>query len=445
MYQYNLKKIILFSLHVLVLSIFFYVVPIYNKNIHAQSSQEISQKIKDILQQKETLQKEIDALSGALNTTTAQAQTYANALKALNLTQQKLEKNLKLTSTNLSETILTLRDLENEIFAIKKDINLNSDALSQNIKDMSVTESDSFIENFLKEKTLSNTFDYINALKTIQNKVNINLNNLRDTEKVLSLKKDAAESQKNKLENYKKTLSDQKKVVEYNQDEKARLEAEAKKSAASYASRLELKKKEAEAFEKELFAYESQLQIILDPNAIPGARVGVLGWPLETNTCSLSLKNLGNSFCITQFFGKTAAARKLYKNTTHGGIDFRATIGTPIKTALSGTVVDVETKQSGCQYGKYVLVKHANGLSTVYGHLSVVSVKSGDIVITGQTIGYSGSTGYSTGPHLHFGVYASAGIKVVDSGAFQASCRGIKTIAATPAAYLDPLSYLPKI
>jgi murein DD-endopeptidase MepM/ murein hydrolase activator NlpD len=92
-------------------------------------------------------------------------------------------------------------------------------------------------------------------------------------------------------------------------------------------------------------------------------------------------------------------------------------------------------------YGKWVLIQHPNGLSTLYAHLSLQSVSEGQSVSTGQIIGYSGNTGYTTGPHLHFGVYASQGIEVVKLTNSR-NCRGVRLPVADFKAYLNPLSYL---
>jgi murein DD-endopeptidase MepM/ murein hydrolase activator NlpD len=83
----------------------------------------------------------------------------------------------------------------------------------------------------------------------------------------------------------------------------------------------------------------------------------------------------------------------------HTGIDYAAPTGTPVWSVGSGTVVFAGWKGG---YGKTVEVKHAGGVKTRYGHLSRISVKTGQGVRQHQTIGAVGSTGYSTGPHLHF-------------------------------------------
>ncbi|MGH3736141.1 MAG: M23 family metallopeptidase [Micromonosporaceae bacterium] len=90
--------------------------------------------------------------------------------------------------------------------------------------------------------------------------------------------------------------------------------------------------------------------------------------------------------------------------TVHNGVDLAGPTGTPIRTVHSGTV-----ERAGWYggYGYAVIVDHGNGVSTLYGHNSRVLVKQGQRVLTGQRIALMGSTGYSTGPHLHFEVHLS--------------------------------------
>lgn len=87
----------------------------------------------------------------------------------------------------------------------------------------------------------------------------------------------------------------------------------------------------------------------------------------------------------------------------HPGIDIAVEFGTPVYAAAAGTV-----EQAGLNggYGRYVRIAHGNGYETAYGHMSGLAVAAGQKVIKGEIIGFVGSTGYSTGPHLHYEVLA---------------------------------------
>jgi murein DD-endopeptidase MepM/ murein hydrolase activator NlpD len=84
----------------------------------------------------------------------------------------------------------------------------------------------------------------------------------------------------------------------------------------------------------------------------------------------------------------------------HKGVDIAAPTGTSVYGAAEGVVLRIGYDPAG--YGNFIEMRHPNGLTSLYGHLSRVDVASGDAVATGQRIGLIGSTGYSTGPHLHF-------------------------------------------
>jgi LysM repeat protein len=88
--------------------------------------------------------------------------------------------------------------------------------------------------------------------------------------------------------------------------------------------------------------------------------------------------------------------------TFHTGIDIGGAYGTPIRAAMSGRVITASYNET---YGNYVVISHHSGYSTLYGHLSSISVRPGSYVSTNERIGLMGSTGKSTGNHLHFTVY----------------------------------------
>ena len=116
------------------------------------------------------------------------------------------------------------------------------------------------------------------------------------------------------------------------------------------------------------------------PAVVAPSGSGVLGWPV--------------SGPVTSGFGSRWGRM-------HEGIDIAVGEGTPVRAAAAGLVI-----YSGWMggYGNLVVVDHGNGLSTAYAHNSSLAVSVGQSVAAGETISYSGSTGHSTGPHVHFEV-----------------------------------------
>lgn len=108
------------------------------------------------------------------------------------------------------------------------------------------------------------------------------------------------------------------------------------------------------------------------------------------------------SYPISQYFGE-----KYTDPCGHTGIDYACPTGTEILASADGTVTFVGNLDTG--YGKYIRIQHPDGNVTLYAHLSKVFVREGQNVKQGQVIGLSGSTGNSTGPHLHFEMRGSDG------------------------------------
>ncbi len=119
------------------------------------------------------------------------------------------------------------------------------------------------------------------------------------------------------------------------------------------------------------------------------------------------LKNIPNGFPvknrgITSKFGWRINPIS-HKKEFHAGIDLRAKIGEKIYAPADGIVEFAGySKRSG--YGNLIIIDHNFGFKTLYGHLKKVAVRAGEFVKKGTVIGYTGSTGFSTGPHLHYGI-----------------------------------------
>jgi murein DD-endopeptidase MepM/ murein hydrolase activator NlpD len=124
-----------------------------------------------------------------------------------------------------------------------------------------------------------------------------------------------------------------------------------------------------------------------------GGGTGRFGWP-------------ENPHWISQYYGCSNYPFEMYwpacpSRHLHSGIDIAEPYGTPVLAADNGVASVYGTC---CGYGNYVILTHGNGYSTLYGHLASFNVSSGRLVVRGQVIAFEGSTGNSTGPHLHFEV-----------------------------------------
>jgi len=175
--------------------------------------------------------------------------------------------------------------------------------------------------------------------------------------------------------------------------------------------------KENDSFAEILIKYKVPLEIILEVNEInydnikhgeiifiPGAAEN------KTDPGETALEaalNIQEDFftyplhtqIITSYFGNR---RINYAVRFHDGVDFSARVGETVMAAMDGIVTVAVFHR---QHGNYIVISHSNGYRTLYSHLSLISVKEGDIVKKGQKIGESGNTGNSTGPHLHFSIY----------------------------------------
>ena len=125
----------------------------------------------------------------------------------------------------------------------------------------------------------------------------------------------------------------------------------------------------------------------------------------------------------------TLAFGEMYQGVRHAGIDFGVPEGTPVLACSAGTVLQSGFQQGG--YGWYVLLIHPDGSGSVYAHLCRQGLPTGSSVVAGAIIGYSGNTGNSSGPHLHFEYRerASYGSSVVDPAPYFVSNQSMAPIS----------------
>jgi murein DD-endopeptidase MepM/ murein hydrolase activator NlpD len=401
--------------------------------VFSDTADDLQSKIEERNQQIKQLEQEISQYNIEVDRTSSEAKTLQSSIKTLDLSEKKLGKDLSLTKTKIDKTSLTLDQLSSQIGVIKKNISNNKLALADMIRTINRFENYGGLSVILSEKSLGDIWRDIDNITDVQAGIKNKSDELRGLQADLEGKQNQAIQQKNTLVGLEKNLSGQKQAVAATKEEKSVLLTQTKNQEEAFRKLVADREAKKAQFEKELYDFESQLKLIIDPNSYPPARHGILSWPLD-------------KVYVTQLFGKTVGSEKLYLSGSHNGVDFRASIGTSVKNVLSGTIVGTGNTDiyPGCySFGKWVMVKHDNGLSTIYGHLSAILVSNGDKVDTGDIIGYSGNTGYSTGPHLHISVYATEGVRI-EKYTNSRGCKEATIPLADVKAYLDPMVYFPE-
>ncbi len=408
-----------------------------SKSVHAQTADDLQSKIDSRNSDIQALEKEIAGYQSQIDSLNGQASSLSGTIASLNLTQKKLAADIAVTQDKIDATTIQIQQLAKQIDTTQGTI--SDDALYADAAFRSMYESGSrsTVVTFLASQSISAGLDAVNSLALVQSGLQKRIISLNAAKTGLETNKAATETARTKLADLQKQQRDQRSIVLSTQAQQKALLAETKDSEASYQQLLAVKRTQEAAFEQEITALESQLNLTVNASSLPPTGSAPLSWPLD-------------QIAITQYFGNTpfaTANAQIYNNHGHDGVDFRASIGTPIKAALSGTVIGESNTDAirGCySFGKWIMLKHADGLSTLYAHLSLQSVAVGQSVSTGDIIGYSGNTGYTTGPHLHFGVYATQGteIKLFSQSVH---CQGATIPIAVLSAYLNPLSYLPPL
>ncbi len=410
-------------------------------SVSAQTSEvdKLKQEINDRSQRLLDIEKEIAQFEQDLKKVGAEKNTLQKAINQLELERKKVQADIRYTENKIAATDLELSQLILEIEATEKDIDKQKAAISEIIRRSYKTDKQSIVEVMLQHKHLSEFWSQLDMMLQVQSSMAEKVENLDSLKLALDEKRDATEDRRGALVNLKDQYGNQSTVLANNKAERSELLSATKNKESEYQKIIKAKQAAREQITAEMRSFEAKLQFILDPTTIPTAGTAVFTWPVK-------------NVVITQYFGGTEFAKRnagVYGGRAyHPGVDFGVPRGTAIYAPLSGTVRATGNTDAvpGCySWGKWTLIDHANGLSTLYAHQDTIAVTPGQRVSTGDVIGYSGNTGYSTGPHLHFTVYAKDGVSVRAFNEIKTvtSCGAATTPVAATEAYLDPMNYLP--
>ena len=386
------------------------------------------------------IEKEINEINKGLRKVYKEKDSLESELNKISLVNKKNEAAIRLTKENIDNGKLQIKSLSGNIEVGSENIEILREVLIKNYQrsnefEISSKKTALFLDNnfFDVLDRIEEIHLYSSGLKNHLDKTNVELVSLKNL-KIEFL------SEKQKQEIRQKELSERKKIFNASIKEKEKLVVSTKNSEEEYQKLLREKQKQRIELLRDVAEYESKIDFLLDPDSIPEPGRALFIKPFLVDAI------------LTQGYGRTSFAIKNAKSyggrAFHTGIDFGLPSGTQLIAPADGVVVGVGNTDavSSCQsWGKWLLISHPFGLSTLYAHLSLVRVALGEKVKKGDIIGYSGNTGFSTGPHLHFATYISDGVKVVPYSRISSSsrCRGVLVPVAAESSRLNPLDYLP--
>ena len=392
---------------------------------HAQTISELKTQIDEKNKDIAKLEAEIKAYQGNIDEAETTAKTLQGEIKRLDNAIKQLNAQVSLTQQKIAKKELEIKGLDLDINDVSISILARKNELSKTIEILGKTELEDPISKFFKYQSISAFFSELEKIEALEKNITSVHDKLVGLKSDLETKKGAAEDAKQDLKKLKSDLLSQLELQKDGKAEKSNLLKVTKNQEVLYQKLLKEREQKRTAIYEEIRKIETELQKKIDLASLPQFGKGILGLPIDGGV-------------ITQGYGQTDFAKNtdVYKNGFHNGIDFRAAIGTPIKSADSGRVKSTGNSDLVCprgSYGKWVLIEHPNKLTTLYAHLSLIRVDIGQTVQRGAIIGYSGNTGYTTGPHLHFVVYDARTVEL----------RQSRVCGTLPyGGYLDPLNYL---
>lgn len=417
---------------------FFFSVPQY-MHTYAETAEELQANLSSLSLKIKALDKEIAEFNTKINQTQGEAKTLKDALASLELRRGVLVKEIDRTTLRIRETEGDIQETVGELEVTEDKLSRDKKSLSESLR--SLVYQDTKMSPFLSmmiapSSRMSDVVDSLTRGEEMSRAIHGKVVELNATQQQLSTQKEVFEQNKKTLQSLANQLSDQQSLVAQTAKDKNSLLTQTKNKEAEYQKLLAERKKKKGELETEVLDVEAKIKTVVDATKIPTSGKGVLFYPIETVR-------------ITQYFGNTEFSTKnpqVYNGSGHNGVDFGVKVGTPILAAQSGTVLgtgDTDSSCSGVSYGKWVLVRHGNGLTSLYAHLSVIQVSAGQKVEARQKIGLSGNTGYSTGPHLHFTLYASDSVHITGPTEYKSKVCGTYLIMplAPRAGYLNPLSF----
>ncbi|PJA47742.1 hypothetical protein CO172_00190 [Candidatus Uhrbacteria bacterium CG_4_9_14_3_um_filter_36_7] len=367
----------------------------------------INMNIFSIVQAQTTSSSELNALKDEIGEKEAyidqihrKMNEYEQKIREIEDQQLSLKNETSLLENRIAKTSLEIEEAKQEIKAIHATLRLMDYEIQQKEaqlkKDRKMLESIllelqkkddlSWFERIWESDSFSKIFDELHQLKNINQELQQTLEDVKAAKEHLIIERQNKTIALESLEIIEDRLN--KKILQLENERKSKdvLMTQSQASEEAFRELVSGLREEQQYIQNQIAYLQTRMEQKL-AQLDEGGETSLFSWPFYPQ------KGIS-----AYFHDPTYPFRHLFE---HGGIDLPAPTGTPIGSAGPGYVA---WTRKGSQYGNYVMIFHSNGVATLYAHLSKIMVEPDQFVSRGETIGLVGSTGLSTGPHLHFEV-----------------------------------------
>jgi len=377
----------------LVLVMVFYVIP---APVQAKSSSQIQEELNALKAENKKIQAEINAI---------QAQYDANENEIQNLVNKKaaIDQEIALLNIqiiNLNEQItaygLLIADAQDELDVNKLYLNGLNEKHKERIRAMEEGGGITYWEVIFEASSFTDLLDRINMMDEIAASDQRRLAEMRTVAADVIASQNALETAKAELEISRGELAEAQANLEAKRGESDEVIRELAQKSEEYQLLLDESEAAQDDLMKDIARKEKELKDAKYEEEL--ARLALQGNNPPSNSSWITPVS---GYTLTSPFGMRKHPVLGY-NRMHNGIDMACPQGTPIYATRSGRVTTAAYQAGGA--GNYVSINHLDGFASIYMHMTHYVVSPGQNVSAGQLIGYVGSTGISTGPHLHFGI-----------------------------------------
>ena len=361
-----------------------------------KSSSAIQSELNALKDENKTIQAEINAIQGQYDANASEIQVLVNKKNAIDQEISLLSAQVQNLNAQISAYSQLIADAQDQLEIAQFTLNGLNEKHKLRIRAMEEEGTVSYWEVIFEANSFTDMLDRINMMQEI------------------------AASDQSRLEEMRQAAADVKAAQEEMTLGKAEMEASSAALEESQAA-MEIKRTESDEILRELAKKQDEFQVMLDESEalqdalmrdIAAKEKELANAKYEEKLAAQAAAGgapASNATWLTPVSGYTLTSpfgMRVHPvtgvNKMHNGIDMACAQGTPIYATRAGTVTTASYQEGGAGY--YVSINHLDGFSSIYMHMTHFVVSAGQSVSQGQLIGYVGSTGISTGPHLHFGI-----------------------------------------